>query len=471
MAAEQAADAAGGGRGTRRHHLTLRRRAMAAFGLVSLLLAGTLAAGVYVFVRARIVEDREVAAIRQAYTNARLIRNRLRTSEADLPTLLSGLQTTGTGNVLVERTGRWYSSSVEVDRSVLPTSLRTPVGEGHVAWQIVDTTDGPALMIGVPIAEIPAQMFVVESLDDVDGTLTLLRNALAAGAVLAAVLGAVAGAVISGRVLRPLRDVSLAARRIASGEDDTRLPPTDDPDLAPLTDSFNDMVDELDERARREARFASDVSHDLRGPLTALAAAVAVVNRRRDQLPDEALAAMDALEEQVTSFNSLVVDLLEISRFEAGTVDLELRNVDILELVRAVVHEADLDVLIIPTAGYDPRADVDPRRLQRVLVNLLENAARYAGGATAIRIEPGGPARVAIAVEDRGPGVPPELREAIFNRYERGRAATDPTMAKGTGLGLALAAQHVRLHGGTIRVEDNPGGGSRFVIELPEVTR
>jgi two-component system sensor histidine kinase MtrB len=231
------------------------------------------------------------------------------------------------------------------------------------------------------------------------------------------------------------------------------------------------MVGELEERARREPRFASDVSHDLRGPLAALSAAVAVVQRRRDHLPPEASVAVEALEDQVESFNRLVVDLLEISRFEAGTATLDSRNVDVLEFVRAALIEAGRDVPVSCTARYSPRVEIDPRRMLRVVVNLLDNAANYAGGATAVRIESAPEHHVAIAVEDQGPGVPEGLREAIFDRYERGLAAHDPTIAKGTGLGLTLAAQHVQLHGGTIRVEPTPGGGTRFVIELAEAAR
>lgn len=448
--------------------LSLRRRATLAFGLVSLLLAGTLALVTYTMVRGSVVRDRENAAVRQAYTNARLVRNRLRSPDTDVASLLSGLQVTGTGNLLLERQGLWYSSSVAADRSVLPPSLREPVGDGHAARQVVATSAGPVLVIGVPIAELDARLYVIESLDDVRSTLDRLRAALVIGALLAAFVGAAAGAAISRRVLRPLRDVAGAAERIVAGEQDARLEDSGDPDLAPLTLSFNHMVDELEERARREARFASDVSHDLRGPLTALAAAVSVVHRRRDQLPPEASHAVDALEEQVESFNSLVLDLLEISRFEAGTASLELRNVDAREFVRAVLGEADLDLPIEVAPGFTARMEVDPRRMQRVLANLLENAARYAGGATRVTIDPGEPGWLVIGVEDHGPGVPEELRAAIFSRYERGRAATDPGMAKGTGLGLALAAQHVALHGGRIRVEDAPAGGARFVVELLE---
>jgi signal transduction histidine kinase len=441
---------------------------MVAFGLVSLILASTLATITYALVRTWVVDDRESAAMRQAYTNARLVRNRLRADDTDIPALLSGLQVTGTGDVLLERQGRWYTSSVRADRSVLPTSLREPVADGHAARQIVPSAEGPVLLIGVPIAEQSAELYVIESLEDVQATLRGLRSALIIGATLAAVVGAATGAVISGRILRPLRDVSTAATRIAGGEHDIRLEPSGDPDLEPLTASFNGMVDELEERTRREARFASDVSHDLRGPLTALSAAVTVVGRHREQLPEAASAAVDALDDQVDSFNQLVVDLLEISRFEAGTATLQTRNVDVVEFTRAVLDEAGAEVPIRHEPGFTARVDLDPRRMLQVLSNLVDNADRYAGGAVAVRLDRARSGTVSIAVEDRGPGVPPELATAIFNRYERGIAAQGGEMTQGTGLGLALAAEHVKLHGGSIRVEPNPGGGSRFVIELPE---
>lgn len=458
-------------RPSRRLTVPLRMRATVAFGLVSLLLAGTLAGVTYGAVRRWILDGRESAAIRQAYTSARLVRNRLRADDTDIPSLLSGLQLTSTGDVLLEREGLWYASSVGADRSSISTSLRDPVQAGHSAHQVVQTPGGPVLAIGIPISELQAQLYVLESLDDVDATLGALATALALGAAIAATVGAGTGTVVSGRVLQPLREIAGVAHEIAGGDHDVRLAETGDPDLRALTASFNDMVEQLEERARREARFASDVSHDLRGPLTALAAAVAVVHRRRDELPAEVSTAVDALEEQVESFNRLVVDLLEISRFEAGTVSIDTREVDAVELVRAVLAEAERHVPVRCDPDYRPRLDVDPRRMQRVLVNLLENAERYAGGATAIHVTPAGAGTVAIAVDDEGPGVPPEMRQAIFSRYERGRAEHDAAMPKGTGLGLALAAQHVKLHGGTIRAEAAPGGGARFVVELPEVRR
>jgi two-component system, OmpR family, sensor histidine kinase MtrB len=440
---------------------------MLAFGLVSLVLSSTLALITFTLVRTWAVEDREDAAMAQAYSNARLLRTRLRAADTDLTTVISGLQGGSTDVVLLEREGLWYSSSVGVDRASLPTALRDAVSDGEVARQIVNGSDGLQIAIGVPIPEVAARYFELVELDDTENTLRILGTSLAMGAAGAAVIGALTGAALSGRVLRPLRRVSAVAQQVRDGGPSARLEPSGDPDLDPLTDSFNGMLDELEERARREARFASDVSHDLRGPLTALAAAISVVNRRRAQLPPEASQAIDALDEQVTAFNRLVIDLLEISRFEAGTAELDAREVGALEFVRAVLSEAHRDVPVIAPPGYSPRLVIDPRRVRQALGNLLENADLYGGGVTKVCVEPGEGDTVRIVVEDGGPGVDPADREAIFNRYERGRAHRDPDLPKGTGLGLALSMQHIRLHGGTIQVGDAPGGGARFVIELP----
>lgn len=448
--------------------MSLRVRAIIGFGAVSLVLAGTLSFFTYALVRNWIVDDRRNAAVHQAYTSARLVRSRLQSGETDFAALVSGLQVTGGGYTLMERNGQWYSSSVAADRSQVPASLQAVVADGHAGWQTVGTAQGPVLAIGVPIAEASARLYFLEPLNDVEHTLNVLATVLAVGAGLAAVVGAGTGAFVSGRILRPLRDVSAVARDIGAGQH-ARLPAsTGDPDLEPLVVSFNHMVDELEERARREARFASDVSHDLRGPLAAFAAAVSVVQRRRDTLPPEACAAVDVLEEEVQSFARLVSDLLEISRFEAGTATLDNERVDAVGFVGALLDEIGLQIPVAHPPGYAPSVTVDRRRMQRVFTNLFDNADRYAGGATRVVIEPAAAGLVAIAVEDHGPGVPPEWRQAIFSRYERGRAEHDPSMPKGTGLGLALAAQHTKLHGGSIRVEDAPGGGARFVIELPE---
>ena len=449
--------------------LSLRLRATVAFGIVALLLAGVLSLFTYTLVRNWIVNDRVNATVRQAYTSARLIRSRLSSGETDYAALLSGLQVTATGDALMERNGQWYSSTVGAGQSQIPRSLQQATAADHAARQTVNTSAGPLLAVGVPLAESSARFYVLEPLDDVDHTLNVLASVLSIGAAVAAVAGALTGALVSRRILRPLWTVSQVAEDIAAGHSEARLPAgISDPDLRPLVTSFNHMVDELAARARREARFASDVSHDLRGPLAAFASAVSVVQRRRASLPPEACAAVDILQEQVQSFSRLVTDLLEISRFEAGTVNLDTSRVDAITFVEESLAEADQKIPVVHPPGYTPRLEIDTRRMQRVFANLLENATRYAGGATQILVEPATDNRVAITFEDHGPGVPVELRQQIFSRYARGQAEHDPSMPKGTGLGLALAEQHVIFHGGTIRVEDTPQGGARFVIELPE---
>ena len=279
-------------------------------------------------------------------------------------------------------------------------------------------------------------------------------------------LGALLGSGLTSVILQPLRRFAEVARRISDDDTTSRLDAGGDADLEPLATSFNEMLDELDERIQRERRFASDVSHEIRGPVAALASAVSIVDRRRDQLPPEIVPAIDALEDQVGAFNQLVLDLLEISRFDARTSQVDLSEVELVEFCRGVLAERGFSSVAVRAPDGAQHVQVDRRRLEQVVSNLCENADRYAGGATDLVVERRDDGRIGVAVEDRGPGVAPEERDAIFDRFRRGAAADLPEAPRGTGLGLALSAQHVRLHGGEIWVEDRDGGGARFVFVL-----
>jgi signal transduction histidine kinase len=278
------------------------------------------------------------------------------------------------------------------------------------------------------------------------------------------------GAWSSRRALRPLSGVSTAAMALAAGRLDTRLEASEDPDLRPISSSFNDMAQTLQDRIERDARFASDVSHELRSPLMTLAAAIEVMNNQRDDLPDRARVALDLMVGDIDRFQQLVEDLLEISRFDAGVARLELEEVHLAELVmQAVSHSTERDVpveLDAELAGVVVQAD--KRRIVRVIANLLDNAAKYGGGATSValrRVEDG----VQIAVEDRGPGVLEDDRGIIFDRFSRGAIAGRRGSSDGVGLGLALVAEHVNLHGGQVWVEGRADDeeGARFVVQLP----
>src|SRR5204862_3144270 len=191
---------------------------------------------------------------------------------------------------------------------------------------------------------------------------------------------------------------------LSHGAIDTRLDAKGDPDLTPLIASFNEMVDALQDRIDREARFASDVSHELRTPLAAIGSAVNIVRRRRHS-PEEAAAALDVLEQQIESFQRLVLDLLEISRLESGTARLEREPIEPDRFARSVLASTGRSAVPLGVEpGVPDRALVDPRRLSQMLVNLLDNADKYAGGPTALIVS-GTDAALRFAVEDRGPGI------------------------------------------------------------------
>ena len=304
-------------------------------------------------------------------------------------------------------------------------------------------------------------------------TLGSVRASLVLATIITVLVGLILGIVSSERVVRPLAGAADAARAIADGRLDTRLEPTDDPDLNALTDSFNDMVARLQDRVERDARFASDVSHELRSPLMTLAASVEVLSSRRDELTERSQAALDLLVADVARFSGLVEDLLEISRYDAGAVRINRDTLRVNELVEQSVKASSL-----PRAPVhiDDRCNQmvlsgDRRRLARVVANLIDNARNHGGGAASVRVAPAedSASHVWICVEDTGDGVPEADRERIFERFSRGAGASKRGAGEGAGLGLALVREHVRLHGGRVWTEPrhDAASGARFVVELP----
>jgi two-component system sensor histidine kinase MtrB len=450
--------------------LSLRARVTAGFALGALALSVTLAVVTYGLASSYLLRQREASTLRQAAVNARLVQVNLRAPAPDVPEILDALQTPAGSESVLARSGRWYATSLAVGRDELPVALREQVLTGTPALQRFRLRDGPRLAIGIPLPERDGAYFEVFTLAELESTLRTLALSLAGGAAVTTLLGMLLGRWASGRALRPLADVSHAAAAIAGGRLDTRLTADDDASLAVLALSFNHMADALERRIERDARFASDVSHELRSPLTTMVSAAELLERRRDQLSARGREALDLLTAELLRFQQLVQDLLEISRVDAGRVDLALEPVRLAELVGHAVRTRwpDLPVDVAPEAAA-LAVSADKRRLGQVLANLLDNADRYAGGAVRIAVERAGRA-VRIAVEDAGPGVAPAHREHIFERFSRGSGGGNRASAGGgTGLGLALVQEHIRLHGGTVWYEDRLGGGARFVVELPVV--
>jgi signal transduction histidine kinase len=205
-----------------------------------------------------------------------------------------------------------------------------------------------------------------------------------------------------------------------------------------------------------------------------LAASIEVIEGRRDEMPDRARAAVDLLSSDVARFRTLVEDLLEISRFDAGAVHPNLDELLTAEFVTQAVAVSSLPdtPVVVEDRADNTLITGDRRRLARVIANLIDNARIHGGGSATVRV--GIPAmdaeisRVRIEVSDSGPGVPEEERRLIFERFARGGGSGRRRDNDGAGLGLALVAEHVRLHSGSVWVEMGPEGlGSAFVIELP----
>jgi signal transduction histidine kinase len=450
----------------------LRTRITIAFALGAAALSALLALVTYGLVRENLVNQRETTAIRQAFLNARVVRDQLSSQSQPEQAVLDGLESPSGASPVLLRNGQWFAVTVERSREQLPLALRRAVTAGHTARMRFTIDHHTQLGVGIPIPGANAAYFEIASFEDTERALSSLAISLAAAAVGTTVAGALLGVWASRRVLRPLGHVTAAAVAIAGGRLDTRVARIEDPDLGTLVNSFNDMASALQERIERDARFASDVSHELRSPLTTLTASISVLEARREELPERAQAALDLLSADVLRFASMVEDLLEISRFDAGAAQLHLETVRISELVLQAVAastEHDVPVAISADAAACVVA-VDKRRLVRVIANLLSNADRYAGGATRVEVTLADH-DVLIAVEDKGAGVPQADRDRIFERFARGTdTAGRRGSGEGVGLGLSLVREHVQLHGGQVWVEDGTFGGARFVVELPTVT-
>jgi signal transduction histidine kinase len=473
--------------------LGIGARITAVFGLGALLLSIVMGGVSYFTTRHYLLAGRETSAQQTAFTNAVYVRSALEGGDTAYVTLLTQIDFGSGAHSILYHQGnpQPYVSSLSVNPSAIPARLRHEVLDGTAATQTYRTGSHgtPVIVVGVPIPSVKVAYFEVFELSDLDHTLRVLGLALFGAGVVTTLLGIALGRFASARSLRPLADVSRAAGAIAGGELDTRLDPdAADPDLEPLTNSFNAMVDQLQERIEREARFNSDVSHELRSPLTTLAASLEVLEADRDKLTPRSRRALQLLSDDLHRFQRMVGDLLEMSRADAGSVDVFLEEVSVAELVqRSVVAGAahmDGQVLEPPPVEIDPvvqawRVGADKRRFERIMVNLMENAANYGGGVTAISVHPGPCARgeeaasatVEVTVDDAGPGIDRLERSKVFERFYRGSASGRRGAGTGTGLGLALVAEHMHVMRGAVRVESSPAGGARLVLTLPVVSR
>ena len=450
----------------RRLSLGLRARVTVAFAIAGLVVAVGLSLITYSLARSFLLQQRDSAARNQAFSNARFVKDRLRDPKADVGRIVNDVRTEGGGFALIHYNDGWFPQSAGLGQNAIPSDLRDAVLDGLNGRQRYDRAGDPYLAVGLYIASNDAAYFEVFPNANLQRTMSVIGTSLAVGATVTTLAAAGLGWWASRRLLNPLSRVADAASELAEGGLDTRLPEESDPDLHRLVSSFNNMADAVQDRIEREARFASDVSHELRSPLTALTAAVEVLDARRDDLPPRSQQALDVVTNQVRRFDQMVLDLLEISRLDAGATEYNPEPVLLGDVVRRIAARYGCEnvPVWVDHRWAERPVFIDKRRLERILANLLGNAEQHAGGATRIAIEDGDDGFVHLAVEDAGPGVAPSERTRIFERFARGTAARHRV---GTGLGLALVVEHANVHGGTAWVEDRPGGGARFVVSFP----
>ena len=379
-----------------------------------------------------------------------------------------------------------------IDDGALTEGLRERVrtSEDTQWWQSVSlqlsdsSSPVPGIVVGQQLQVQNAnayEVYLAYSLEDADRTLRFVQGTLwITGIVLVLIVAAISWFVLR-TVAQPLIVASQTSARFASGDLDVRLPVRGRDELATLGRSFNAMADsiesqitELAELSQVQQRFVSDVSHELRTPLTTIRLASEMINDRRAEFDESTARAAELLHDQVARFEQLLTDLLEISRYDAGSVQLERESTNLAQLAEDVAASMEqvaaqhgTELRIVAPGGYSP-VDVDPRRVRRILRNLIGNAIEH-GEARPVVVTVDSDARaVAIGVRDHGLGMRPEDAERVFDRFWRADPSRKRTLG-GTGLGLSIALGDAKLHGGTIAVWSEPGRGSHFVLTLPRV--
>jgi len=465
-----------------RKTLRLRARITLTFGLGALLLTSVLSVLTYLLVRSNLIESREQSALSVASVNASQAERRIyegATDKAvrDFLSNLRGVRSESTPLLRLETD--WISADPVVfeapgslNSDLLKTVSNSSSAGAEMKYKMEDGT--PVLVIGFPLATRNALYFEATPLDDIEDTLSSLSNVLRLVSAGICLFGIALGSWASRRVLLPVEKVGQTARAIAVGDLAARLDVGDDPDLATLATSFNQMAANLEERIEADAKFASNVSHELRSPLTTILASMEILNSDKHILEESSQLALDLLNEDLERFHQLVEDLLEISRYDVSANALTLEQFLIVEFLERVIEQnpSTETQFEFPSDLSNTVIEADKRRLARVISNLLENAEFYAGGATCIEVIQVGDG-VSISVFDNGPGIELSERSSIFERFARGSEGGRRGSGTGTGLGLSLVAEHVKLHGGSVAVAENlkDGVGSKFTVLLPGVVR
>jgi two-component system, OmpR family, sensor histidine kinase MtrB len=450
------------------HPGRLRRRLVLAFALSAGVAAAALAAGSFLLVRDARLDDSRDRALEQSRFNLVLASEVLPAGGPEA--LLDAYARRGSFETVLLVDGNDYPSSLSLGEEQVPADLRELVAQGQLAYERTEVTDTRYLVTG---GRVPgsgdAEAYFFFSEEELWDELAQLRNILLVGLGVVVLLAGLVGTLLARRTLAPVARASTAARSLAEGLLDTRLPVESSDEFGAWAASFNEMADaleakitELSQAQARERRFTADVAHELRTPLTAIVNEASLLAAHVERMPPEAQRPAELLVEDVKRLRDLVEDLMEVSRLDAGTQPVRPEPLDLGSLVDSAVR----------ARGWDGRVQLDtddvvltsdPRRIERIVANLVGNALEHGGRDVAVRV--GSDSLGAfVEVADHGPGIAPEDLPHLFERFYKADTART---GHGTGLGLAIALENAHLLGGDVDVWSEPGVGARFTLRLP----
>lgn len=483
---------------------SLKIRIMAITGLITALLIGATWLTVSTAVGNDLFENRRDEVLTNAAQATQAAQRLLDASDASDRAALTNLMVStratirdasSSPQVLVRRTlGQPSAAEAPLDfttdaglSGVISPELAEAVASGTQPqfWQSVEFVDAdgnaqPGIVVGssliFPGGVGTYSLFIGYSLSEAEQTLAFVQRILLVTSLLLMLLIGVLVYSVVRFVFRPIRVAADTSHRLAEGEEDVRMPALGDNQFDVLAASFNDMADtlqsrigELDTLSTMQQRFVSDVSHELRTPLTTIRLAGDVLYNNRDEFTPAAARSAELLHTQVQRFELLLEDLLEISRYDAGSVAALLEPTNIVDLVNECVEglrQLSPSPIEVHTLGGFASVDVDARRVRRIVTNLLGNAIAH-GESQPIRVTvDSNESAVAISLRDFGVGMTQDQAEHAFERFWR--ADTSRTRGLGgTGLGLAIALEDAQLHNGTLEVWSRPGAGAHFLLTLP----
>jgi two-component system sensor histidine kinase MtrB len=452
----------------------LRPRLVAAFALVAAVTSAGVAVTSYYITREAVLRRAESSARTegQALLADAAAAAPARGQVADLVQRLKARGGAEFDVVAVVGDGTFETTSISLSADAVPATLAEPVDAGRIGLVRASVAGERFLVVGGRPAGAPA-FYLFFPLAGVVDDLNVLRNVLAAAGVAAVLLSAAVGALAARGVLRPLRETRTAAHRLEVGLLGTRLPEVGRDEFADLGHAFNRMAEALESSIgdlrnleANHRRFVADVSHELRTPLTALTTAADVLDAHREGLDDAGSRAARLLVRESRRLATLVEDLMEISRLDAGAAAMAWEPVDVAALVASAVTTRGWgqQVDVAAAGAGDVTTLADPRRLDAIVANLVGNALEHGSPPVRVGVTATDEA-ITVVVDDAGPGITADHLDRVFDRFYK----ADPARpgGRGSGLGLAIARENARLHGGDLTVASPPGSGATFTLRLP----